>query len=152
MGFSVITSKKPVISINATLFVQVINFLIIVFILNKILFKPILKSLAERDNLIEGSKVRAIELKQKGEEKLIEYNRALDQARLKASEGQVEIRKEAMAAAETMIQSAMAEEQKIIAQIRDEIKVEAEKAHIELKAQAENICNHVTLKILGRTI
>ena len=140
------------ISINATLFVQVINFLIIVFILNKILFKPILKSLAERDNLIEGSKVRAIELKQKGEEKLIEYNRALDQARLKASEGQVEIRKEAMAAAETMIQSAMAEEQKIIAQIRDEIKVEAEKAHIELKAQAENICNHVTLKILGRTI
>lgn len=140
------------ISINATLFVQVINFLIIVFILNKILFKPILKSLAERDNLIEGSKVRAIELKQKGEEKLIEYNRALDQARLKASEGQVEIRKEAMAAADTMIQSAMAEEQKIIAQIRDEIKVEAEKAHIELKAQAENICNHVTLKILGRTI
>lgn len=140
------------ISINATLIIQLINFLIIVFILNKILFRPILKLLAERDDLIEGTKVRAVELKEKGEEKLLEYNQALDQARRKASESQAEVRKEALAAADTMIQSAMAEEQKIIAQIREEIKAEAEKARMDLKAQAETISNEVSLKILGRMV
>ena len=140
------------ISINATLIIQLINFLIIVFILNKILFQPILKILAERDDLIEGTKVRAIELKQKGEEKLLEYNHTLDQARRKASESQSGVRKEALAAADTMIQSAMAEEQKIIAQIREEIKIEAEKARVDLKAQAETISNEVSRKILGRVV
>lgn len=140
------------ISINATLFVQLINFLIIVFILNQILFKPIFKQLAERDTLIQGKKTEAQELTVKGEAKLTEYNRALNEARLKASESHGEIRKEALAAADAMIHSAMAEEQRIIAEIKKEIQGEAEKARVELKERAVSLCNDVTLKILGRVV
>ena len=140
------------ISINATLFVQLINFLLIMYILNRILFKPILKMLTERDNLIQGAKAEAIELKLKSEEKLAEYNQALDEARLKASESHEQIRKDALAAADDMIHSAMSEEQRIISGIKQEINAEAAIAREELKKRAVTISNDVTLKILGRVL
>jgi F-type H+-transporting ATPase subunit b len=141
-----------VISINATLFVQLINFLLIMYILNRILFKPILKTLSERDNLIQGAKAEATELKLKSEEKLSEYNQALEDARQKATESHGQIRKEALAAADDMIHSAMAEEQRIISEIKQEIESEAIEAREELKARAVTISNDVTQKILGRVL
>ena len=41
------------ISINATLFVQIIHFLILVLILHLILFRPILKLMGERINHVD---------------------------------------------------------------------------------------------------
>jgi F-type H+-transporting ATPase subunit b len=51
------------ISINATLFLQVLNFLVLVFVLNRIMFRPIIKLMRERDHHIERVKREAERVK-----------------------------------------------------------------------------------------
>ena len=140
------------ISINATLVVQVINFLIIVFILNKILFRPILKGLEARQEIIEGSKARAIELRQRGEEKLREYDQRMAEARKKAMSKQVEIREEGMAKASAILDFSKKQEAEILAEIRSEIASEIRDAKRDLQPHADSLSRDVTIKILGRTI
>ena len=42
------------ISINATLFIQVLHFLILIFVLNRVMFRPIMRLMRERSRHIEG--------------------------------------------------------------------------------------------------
>ena len=55
------------ISINATLVVQIIHFLILVFILNRLMFKPILKKIEERKEYVEKTKGEINDLDQEAE-------------------------------------------------------------------------------------
>ena len=140
------------ISINATLLIQIINFLVLMYILNKILFKPILKGLQQRDDAIEGSKARAKVLKVKGEDKLQEYNKVLAETRKKALETQAEIRKEGNLMAIEITQVARSEEMNIVNAIRKDIAAEVENAKKELQSQAEAVSSSVTKLILGREV
>ena len=47
-----IASNVALISINATLFFQLISFLIFLFIINRLMFRPLRNVMGERDNLI----------------------------------------------------------------------------------------------------
>jgi len=49
-----ITSTVALISINATLFAQILSFLIFLFIINRIMFRPLRDIMAKRDQTIEG--------------------------------------------------------------------------------------------------
>ncbi len=140
------------ISINATLVIQIINFLILLFILNKILFQPILRGLETRQLAIEGKKARAIELRQKGEEKLREYDQALAEARNRAMSKQAEIRDEGMAKASEIIEATKKEEADILSEIHRGISSEMEKAKRDIQSYADSLSKDVTSKILGRAI
>jgi len=48
-----IVSNVALISINETLFVQLISFLIFLFIINRIMFRPLRSTMAERDFYLE---------------------------------------------------------------------------------------------------
>ncbi|MBW2324509.1 MAG: ATP synthase F0 subunit B [Deltaproteobacteria bacterium] len=58
------------ISINATLIVQIINFLVLIWILNRILFRPIFKIVEERKSVIQSSRAEIERLKSEAEERL----------------------------------------------------------------------------------
>ena len=47
-----IASNVALISINATLFFQLISFLIFLFVINRLMFRPLRNVMGERDNLI----------------------------------------------------------------------------------------------------
>lgn len=49
-----IVSNIALISINETLIVQLISFLIFLFIINRIMFRPLRESMREREQYIEG--------------------------------------------------------------------------------------------------
>lgn len=72
------------VSIDATILIQLANFLILTFILNKIFFQPILKIQKERQDTLSSSNQSVLqkhaELKQMRED----YHRKLDQARQEA--------------------------------------------------------------------
>lgn len=72
------------VSIDATFLIQLINFLFLMFVLNKIFFQPILKIQAERQAAIEGAQKttqsKLVELKQMRED----YQHKLEQARQEA--------------------------------------------------------------------
>jgi F-type H+-transporting ATPase subunit b len=51
------------ISINATLFFQVLNFLVLVFVLDRLMFRPIIKLMREREHHIERVRREAEKVK-----------------------------------------------------------------------------------------
>jgi F-type H+-transporting ATPase subunit b len=52
-----IISNIALITINATLFHQLVAFLIFLFIINRIMFRPLRSVMAERDDMIEKIKL-----------------------------------------------------------------------------------------------
>ena len=140
------------ISINATLVVQLINFLVLLYILNRILFTPILKGLEERASLIEGSKEKAKELLAKGEEKLQEYNQVLVEAAREASIRKAEYWSQGSTDAAEIIRKAREEENNIRAAIRRDITIGMEEARKDLKRQAESLSFDLASKVLDRKI
>ena len=65
------------VDLNSTIFVQMIGFLILLFTLNIILYKPILKVLRERKQVIDNLAEKANQLKKESEEKESRYNMQL---------------------------------------------------------------------------
>ncbi|MGI6386387.1 MAG: ATP synthase F0 subunit B [Desulfomonilia bacterium] len=72
------------IELNWTFFVQIFNFLLLMFILNKILYKPILKVLDEREARIAGGQEKAKELLDESQSILKSYNEKLYGAKIDA--------------------------------------------------------------------
>ena len=74
------------ISINATLILTILNFILLVAILKVILWKPLLKFLDNRAKMIDESLKLAEENKLRSEEIKGEHDQIIKEARKKASE------------------------------------------------------------------
>ena len=72
------------VDLNATLIAQIINFLILVAILTKVAYKPLMKALADRQAKIADSLATAEQEKQAAEKLKQEYLAQLTEARVQA--------------------------------------------------------------------
>ena len=72
------------VSIDSTMWFQMANFLILMFVLNVVLFKPILRVLERREKHFQGLDEEVKSLDQSVEEKMANYEEKLRQARLEA--------------------------------------------------------------------
>ena len=71
---------------NWTFIASAINFLVLLFILNAILFKPLLKIIKEREDTVKGNLDSAKEMTGKREENIAGLNRELAESRSKAKD------------------------------------------------------------------
>ena len=72
------------IEINFTLLIQAANFLLLIFLLNVVLYKPILKILEEREHRIDGQQAEAKKITDDSQALIDEYNRKLHEAKIEA--------------------------------------------------------------------
>ena len=72
-----IINTTGLITINATLFVQMISFLLFLFVINRVMFRPLRKTMGERDSYMD--KMRQDTLA--AEEKLRDYTRQIEKRR-----------------------------------------------------------------------
>ena len=125
-----------VVSVNGWLFVQVVNFLVFTFLINKFLFKPILQLMEEREKELDRITSEARQIREKADELLAEASALLNAARGRAKIIVEEAVKEARREREKIIKDAMRQAEIKVQKTREELKkvVEAEKKKI-----AENI-------------
>jgi len=140
------------ISINATLVLQVINFLVLIWILNRILFKPILKIMEEREKHIASIQTQMNRLRTESEEKAAEIEHQMRQARKKAAAHRDELRDQAAAQAHDLIQRAGAEARDHIHQVQTEMNNQMAEARKSLAEFNESIIEMLFNKIMGRKI
>src|SRR6266851_419739 len=86
MSVSDAGAAEELLKIDSTLIIQLIIFIATIFILNSLLFKPLLGLLEKREKLTTGRIKEAKELGERVEQITREYRTRLDEIRAKAME------------------------------------------------------------------
>jgi F-type H+-transporting ATPase subunit b len=141
-----------VISLDYTLGFQIINFLLLIFILNILLYKPIMGIIEKRENRLGDADAEVRRLREEIERKLAEYEEKARLARREAAEqAKVSIR-EGSEEAKKIVEVARGE----IASLMDDFSIrmdgEIAEARKILSAQSRTISLEIVGKVLGRAI
>ncbi|HAM49579.1 MAG TPA: hypothetical protein DCP92_02355 [Nitrospiraceae bacterium] len=137
------------LELNVWFFVLLINFLVLIFILNGILFQPMLRLFQKRDDSIKGSLKMAKEMDVRKEEALLLMSRELQQARNRAKELFESMRKEGMSRQKEMLSAANEQAHDLIEKAKDELKTEAETARKTLRDDVEKFSDEIVKKLVG---
>ena len=140
------------IELNWTFFVQVLNFFVLMFILNKILYKPILKVLDDRDERIVGGQEKAKELISESDTILNSYNEKLQVSKIEALGTKNIARKEASEKANVIIGEAREKAEGIISQVQRDMALEIERVKKELEPEVDIMAATIAQQILGRKV
>jgi F-type H+-transporting ATPase subunit b len=138
------------IEINWTFFVQLANFLVLIFLLNRFLFKPILENVERREARLKEFTLDAERLGRRTEELVEEYSGNLEEAKKRTSDTLHKAKQEASAEQVKIIQEARKEFSNQVEKAMVDIEQYAEKAEKELKKEAEAISAEITSKIMGK--
>jgi len=140
------------IDLNATLIAQIINFLILVAILSKVAYKPIMKALADRQERIESSIVQAEREKSEAEKLKREYQEQLALARSEAQNIVEKATRLAEVTKDEILTAARAEHAKLLKEAQEEINRERQRALSELRGEVVALSMAAASKIIEKNL
>ena len=146
------SGEDNIIQPNITLVFVLILFLIFVFVLNQLLFKPISKVLAERESLTEGAAAEARAASRQYQTRLANYEETIRQARAETYRRLEQSRKAALEDRQKLIDAARAQSESEISVAREQIAAEAIAARVELDQESRQIAEQISRTILGRAV
>jgi len=141
-----------VIELNLSFVIQLINFGILVLVLNVFLFKPIRKVLADRRQVIDSAREKTESVDAEVQIKMAQYEARLLAAKSEAGARRAEALKLAQAEEAVVLEKARAQAADSLASIRSRVAKEAGEARELLKKQAEALSGDICEKILGRSL
>ena len=136
------------VNFNATLIAQVLNFLILVFILAKFAYKPLMKIMDDRKNKIAGDLAAAETAKTDAESIKAEYAAKLAAARQEAQA----IIDNARKTAQTAHDKILAEQDQIVKTAKEAIALEKKQALSEIRAHVINLSLVAASKIVEQKL
>lgn len=140
------------INIDLAFVIQLINFLVLLAVLNILLYKPIRKVLAERQGKITDAKSRAEAVDQDVQAKMAEYEARLREMKSGAADERGLLVKEAQAEEATILEAARKEASEAISAIKSRVAKEAADARVILQEQAKILSVDICEKVLGRSL
>ncbi|WP_291321120.1 ATP synthase F0 subunit B [Desulfonatronospira sp.] len=138
------------IELNVTFFIQLVNFFIVLLLLNLILYKPIRGMLRKRAEIMSQKVADVESFNSRADEKLQTYEKELEKARLKAQELRQEKKNEGLDREKQVVQSASEEAASILQSAREKAIKDKESALTALKKQVDKFAGKATDKILGK--
>lgn len=140
------------ISVNWTLGLQIFNFLLLLFILNTVLYRPLRAMLAKRKETIEGDHGRARALQQQIDAKMASYQEQLQAARVKGNEERAILRSAASKDEAEILGAARLVATEKLQQLKLRIASEADAARTALRRDVDALATQVASRILGRAL
>ena len=138
---------------NLTLvLLQLIPFLLTLFALNAIIFKPMLKYLEDRENASSGAEEKAKELHNEIEARVAELQEKIQNAQQQASIKRSNAREKLVKNYNDVVHQSRKEADQEVKQAALEIATEQAAARQEIKAQAKEIATQIASQTLGRNI
>lgn len=134
------------------LILQAINFLLLLFILQKFLYKPVLNAIKTRQERIQKGLEDAEKASQRLAEAQAEAERILAEARAKAQEILAQASQEGNRLKEDIIAQAKMEASRIVERARLEAEREREMALAEIRRQAIDLAVLTARKIVGEAL
>ncbi len=140
------------VEINLTIVIQVLQFLILIFILNRLLFKPISQVMTERKAKISAWEDKTQKLQESARVQLERYENQLREERAQALKRQEELTKELKKKEEENLQTVSAEAAGLVASAQQALVEETERLRLELRHQAVELSQILAEKVLGRKV
>lgn len=140
------------ISLNATLIVQLINLLVLIFILNRLMYRPIKRIAAERAAKVAAGHAEAAELEERNREAEAAYRRESIQRRSQVRSRLEELRQKAEAEAMAIVSEAQEEARERQAAMGVRVSEELERARAEIREEAEKVARSLAWSVLGREV
>ena len=131
------------------LLVLTANFLGLMYILNIILFRPLLKVFHEREATIKGSLDAAKEMSSRREEGIERMNKEISEARSKAKEAFEGSRNDGLAVQKSLLSDAETVAAGMLQKAREELRSEGERARQSLKADIEKFSDEIVRKLVN---
>ena len=140
------------IQLNFTLFIQIVNFLVLLLILNAILFKPVMAKMREREARIKNDRERAKESEEKVLDQEKRHQEELSKARQTAGQEKNVLLAEAKKVEADVLEKARSQAAQIVDQMKTSIQAEAAEVRKILKEEMTPLARSISEKILGRSI
>ena len=140
------------INLDLSFVFQLVNFLVLVLILNVFLYKPIRKVLADRAEQISGARAKAVAVDQEVQEKMALYEARMREVKGKAGDERAAMIKEAQAEEGALVGKARSEASETLTAIKDRVAKEAADAKSLLREQAHSLSLEICEKVLGRSL
>ncbi|RMF88262.1 MAG: hypothetical protein D6739_00375 [Nitrospirae bacterium] len=140
------------IELNVSLLIQAVNFLVLLVVLQRILYRPILQALEERARRTRGARGEVERVEEQGAELMAAYEADLAVARSQARARYQERRAEALAEAERIVAEEKQKAEAELAQHEQALAKRRESLLAELAEREAELAREVAAKALGRAL
>ncbi|MEK7688982.1 MAG: ATP synthase F0 subunit B [Deltaproteobacteria bacterium] len=140
------------IDIDITFLYQIAGFIALYFILNTLLYKPVLNTLEERYKKGKGKKKEALDLETGLRKRLLDYENRLNEAKVKAQEEQLRLKQEGLDKERDILENARKNSQAGFLEAKTKLEGEAKSALSRLKEESKTISKDIAEKILNRKV
>ncbi len=140
------------ISIDVTLLIQMVNFLILMFILNLLLYKPVLGIIDKRKKKLQDIEEEIKRLNQSVDERMAAYEEKLRLAKVQALEKKQEIMTEGAEQAKGFIEAAKGDIPAMMEKFHADMNREVDEARHILTNQSKKISIEIAEKLMGRSL
>ncbi len=140
------------ITMDITLFMQIVNVIILMFLLNAVMYKPVLKILKDRAQKIRGLKDDIVKFDEKARSRQDDVDAKMREASKKAKEALDSARAEAKEAGDKEMSAIKSDTEAQKGKQMAEIKKQVDTAAGELKANLDGFATDMAAKILGRSL
>lgn len=137
---------------NTTVVIQIAIILVLMFLLNTLLFKPMMRVLNERRARTVGRRERAAQADSQADTIMKDYQTKVSEARIEADKVRVELVRQGEAERAKITEAASAEAEKAVTEVKAKVAAESVSARQALKAEIDAIARTMAEKIVGRAV
>ena len=135
-----------------TILIQIINFLVLLFLLNIIIYRPIRSVLKKRNEEMDSTSSTTDEWKRKIERYASEIEENVDSTRRLGLKERMGLRDNGLAAEKELLQNAYSQVEEALGKAKNEIKEKVNSARASLQEEMESFSHELVEKILGRSL
>jgi F-type H+-transporting ATPase subunit b len=144
--------KNPLVPSSNELIWGTIAFLILLFVLSKLVFPRVTAALQGRTDKIQGDLDQAEQDKQEATRLLADYRAQLQAAREESNRIMEDARKSADQVRKDLLEKAEAEANRVIQRAQEEIQAERDRAISDVRREAASLALQLAEKVIGETM
>jgi len=135
-----------------TLVIHLVFFLIMLVVLNKLLFQPMLKVMDARKDRVDGNRQAADQAVAEARVMVDDYDAKIAEARKEAVKEKDSVRRTAEEEKEKIVKTARGKAGEMIGVLKEQIAAEYNEAQQSLRDQSEATGKDIAERILGRSV
>lgn len=140
------------INVDVTLFIQMANFLLLLVLMNLVLYRPIRRLVAQRNELFSKQREGIDRAENEAQRVMREFEERLRQARAAGREKIQELKEAAYRREKDLLSQAAEEAAKEVQAVRERVQTEIGQVRSQLQAQIQEFSKEMAQRILGRSL